>query len=218
MPAKSQSQRKFFYLVKALQEGKVSPKSVGSKISKAASKITPQSVNNFIGSSKLPKDKLEEMVGLIKELIEPMNLETRDSDDMNEDSGFSDERNPIAKTFQQKGNFEEYIQKFSGLEIKPKELESIANYVDSKPTKQDKFSIRYESQDEFANNTITVIKKLREGNDLVFTVFQDNSSQSDVAGGETNTSNDIVVTKSVSFKDEIEGGQVLADLLSKLEI
>lgn len=231
MPAKSEKQRKFFLLVKAVQTGKVSPKKVGNNVSKAASTISNQDVNDFIKNKTVSKEKLKEMADCLHSLrgidvrqdttgtsfsgkgpTEPMNLEEN-----GDNTDPTAERNPIAKTFQQKGNFEQYVDKFSGLEIKPMESESIINYSNGKPTKMDKFSIRYESSDEFSNNTITIIKKLREGNDLVFTAFQINSSSND-DGGQTQGEDDIIVNKSISFKTEIEGGKILADMLAKLEI
>lgn len=279
MPARSEKQRRFFYLVKATQQGKVSPKRVGSKIAKAAKTMSAQDVDDFTHGKDLPAKKLKEIIECLKGLQidprvdlryditgtggagvtpqEPMYLENRDDvqfdtsgkpidphyveedstlppDDLGRKgvavagSNYLDEEgdddstdvnvNPIAKTFKQQGNFEQYIAKFSGLEIKPKEMESITNYTNAKPTKMDKFSVRYEGTDEFSNNTITVIKKLREGNDLVFTVFQTTSQQSPEGGEATPTENEIIVNRSRAFRDEIEGGRILADMLQKLEI
>jgi hypothetical protein len=212
MSAKSKKQRRFFYLVKALQEGKISSKVVGNKINKAANSISTEDVNNFTRGKSVPRKKLEEIIQILKESIEPVYLEN-DVQDTN-----VVERNPVAKTFQQKGNFEQYVDRFSGLELKSKELEAVSNHIKSKPTKMDKFSVRYESTDEFNNNTITVIKKLREGNDLVFTVFQTMSQQAVGPDQQSGTEEEILVNKSVSFRDEINGGNLLSDLLQKLEI
>jgi organic radical activating enzyme len=235
MPSKSEKQKRFFGLIKEVQTGKVSPKKVGSKVVKAARSMNPKSVNDFL-EGKLTKNRLNEIVDYLRDLrydttgtsfsgkgpAEPMNLE--------EEEEISSE-NPVAKTFTQNGNFEQYIQKFSGLELKPKEIESITNYFDkSKPTNQSDFEqqngqgpkkilfVRYESTDDFNNSTIHVIKKLREGNDLVFTAFQKNSSQSDDNTDGNSVENEIEVYKSVTFRDEIEGGEVLANLLRKLEV
>lgn len=228
MPAKSEKQRRFFYLVKAIQQKKASPKQVGSKITKAAKSMSPKDVDDFTHGKNLPKKKLKEIIECIRGLktdprvdlrydttgnnnsspIEPMYLENSDTD-----LNTNQEINPVAKTFKQQGNFEEYIQRFSGLEMKPKEIESIVNYTNSKPTKNDKFYVRYENTDDFGNTTITVIKKLREGNDLVFTTFQTTTSQNN-----EENEKDIIVNKSRSFRDEIEGGKILADILQKLEV
>jgi hypothetical protein len=282
MPAKSELQRRFFYLVKATQQGKVSPKRVGSKIAKAAKTMSAQDVDDFTHGKDLPKEKLKEIINSLKGLdidlgkndlrtsfttandcgghpVEPMYLEYKNNtmkdttgkpidphylqqedstlppdnlgrkgvavpgsnylDEEDNDTNSDTNVNPVAKTFKQQGNFEQYIQKFSGLEIKPKEMESITNYTNAKPTKVDKFSVRYENTDEFSNNTVTVIKKLREGNDLVFTVFQVTSQQAPEGGEEASpTENEIMVNKSRSFRDEVEGGRILADMLQKLEI
>jgi len=226
----SEKQKKFFLLVKAVQKGKVSPKKVENKIKKAAKNMSKKDVNDFIErKGNIPKEKIKEIIEAIGRLknsisqeipnlteivpVKPMYLDEEEQD-------IETERNPIAKTFKQQGNFEEFIQKFSGLEIKPKEFESITNYTTSKPTKMDNYSIRYESSDAFSNNTITVIKKLREGNDLVFTVFQSTQQSSIDVGdkAENSSENAIVVSKSISFRNEIDGGEVLSDVLQKLEI
>lgn len=299
MPAKSEKQRRFFYLVKALQKRKVSSKRVGGKVSKVAKSMSSKDVDDFTYGKNLPKKKLEEVINCLKEInmeppkyrfneqkveffkfaqkvkeskiklseeerntlllclecfkdpmfdlryattaagsnggtpIEPMNLENQDDlrvdttgkpidphylDEEGEDTTMNVDVNPIAKTFKQQGNFDQYVDRFSGLEIKPKEMESITNYTNAKPTKVDRFVIRYEGTDEFNNNTITVVKKLREGNDLVFTIFQSSSQQTPENGEQSETDNEIIVNKSRAFRDDIEGGRILADLLQKLEI
>jgi len=229
----SEMHRKFFILVKGVQRGKISPKRVGSIITEAAKTISSKDVDDFIYKKSITKKKLNETIDHLKNLIDPRTDLRYDITGANSTGGtpvepmyldeegddVTTERNPIAKTFQQKGNFEQYIQRFSGLEIKPKEFESITNYTEAKPTKVDKYSIRYEGTDEFSNSTITVIKKLREGNDLVFTAFQISKSQNTQDAEQQPTEeDDIVVNKSVSFRDEIEGGKILADMIPKLEI
>jgi hypothetical protein len=211
MPAKSNKQRRFFYLVKALQKGKVSPAKVGGNVSKVAQSVSPTAVDDFLKECQTTQT-VKEMISALKECR--TNQRLNETVDVADDSNV----NPIAKRFVQKGKeFEQYIQMFSGLEIKPKEMESINNYSSAKPTKVDKFSIRYESADEFGNSTITVIKKLREGNDLVFTAFESHTAQVDDTQQNAGQS-DVVVSKSRAFKDEINGGRILADLLQKLEI
>jgi hypothetical protein len=215
MPLKPTTRKRFFTLVEAVQTGKVSPKKVGSRISEAAKNLSPKDVSYLKDHKDIPSDKITEVVCILRNINE---LIREDATLMGQNSSDS-ERNPIAKTFNQKGNFEEYIQQFSGLEMKPKELEAVSNHVNSKPTKMDKFFVRYESSDDFSNSTTTVIKKLREGNDLVFTVFQTSTQQ---AGPESNpqpsAGSDIIVNKSVAFRNEIDGGNILADLLQKLEV
>ena len=198
-------------MAKCLREGKV-------VLSKKDKKLFIRCIKELIECDPVPNSFRQVDQGLGIGGDGPMATMEADVDG----SSFEEE-NPVAKTFKQQGNFEEYIGGFTGLEIKPKEAESITNYTNAKPTKVDQYSIRYENSDDFSNNTITVIKKLREGNDLVFTAFQSSTQQS---GGtvaepqkpEETGENEIIVSKSRSFKDDIEGGKILADLLQKLEI
>ena len=69
MPAKSERQRRFFYLVKATQQGKVSPKRVGSKIAKAARSMSAQDVDDFTHGKDLPKKKLKEIINNLNRFI-----------------------------------------------------------------------------------------------------------------------------------------------------
>jgi hypothetical protein len=216
MPALNNKNIKYFRMAKCIREGKVSlPKKDLQLFVRCIKELTDP---RFQGLADPIADLRYDISGTgaassEKGPIEPMYL-----DEEGEDTNTEVDTNPTAKTFQQKGNFEQYIQKFSGLEFKPKELESVANYVSTKPTKQDKFSIRYEKSDNFNNNTITVIKKLREDNNLVFTAFQVSSPQSTGNTEQKPAEDNIMVNKSVSFRDEIEGGKILADLLQKLKI
>lgn len=224
MPAKSELQRKFFILVKATQQGKVSPKKVGSKVAKAAKSMSKQDVDDFTKGKNLPKKKLQEIINGLNDLrydttgasMEPMYLDEDEQVDTNQ--------NPIAKTFEQKGNIQQYSDRFWGLELKPKELDAITNYSKSKPTNeivpnQKTLFIKYESTDDFGNSTVTIIKKLREGTDLVFTAFQTTKPQQSPEDKEpTNEGDTVIVNKSKPFRDEIEGGNILSKMLEKLEV
>lgn len=245
MPAKSEKQRRFFYLVKAVQKGKASPKRVGSKVAKAASSMSSQDVDDFTHGKNLPKKKLDEIIECLKSLkgdemglrgditgtsdvsgkgpIEPMHLEEEE-----EDTG--EEQNPIAKTFTQQGNFQQYLGGFDGLPFSPKEAEAIYLYKTRPvtPTKSDELSrtpikfVKYEKTDDF-NSTTTIVLKQRQGNDLVFTAFQ-LSKQTHEAPAEPGKpaekpeGDNIIVNRSKSFRDDIEGGQILANMLEKLGI
>jgi hypothetical protein len=214
MPSLSQRQKRFFSLVKGVQQGKISPKKVGSKVTKAANSMSAKSVNDFmVIKKKRTKEEIEEVLSVLRELKKTI---TEDAD------ATAVDKNPIAKTFTQKGDFEQYVNRFQGLEIKPKEFEAVTNYQKTKPTTFDKFSIRYENTDDFNNSTTTVIKKLREGNKLVFTAFQINKASEETDGNkkpeEAQNQPDIVIKKSISFNDEIEGGNILGDMLQKLEV
>ncbi len=89
------------------------------------------------------------------------------------------ERNVVAKTFDTHSDFDSYVNQRRGLEMTPKEQQSIIGYQKAKPTQQDKFFAKYEKTDSFGNNTTTVIKKLREGNQFCWTAFTKNETAED---------------------------------------
>jgi hypothetical protein len=89
----------------------------------------------------------------------------------------SHERNVIAKTFTDTGEFDPYVNKNRGIQFTSKELDSIANFKEvMSPTAEDQFMVRYENTDDFGNNTTTVIKKFREGTQFVFVSFTKNDN------------------------------------------
>jgi hypothetical protein len=92
----------------------------------------------------------------------------------------STERDVIAKTFIDNGDFDTYVNKNRGIQFSPKELDTISNFKKVvAPTSMDKFFVRFETTDDFGNNTTTVVKKFRQGNQFVFSSFtkNDNSIQ-----------------------------------------
>lgn len=81
----------------------------------------------------------------------------------------------ISKTFDTKGDFDSYVNQRRGIEMTPKEQQSILGYR-TKPTQQDKFFIKYEVTDDFGNNNTTIVKKLKEGNQFCWTAFTKHES------------------------------------------
>jgi len=227
MPAKSKKQRRFFGLVHAVQKGETKPSQVSRSVRKVAKKMNPKSVTDFAASSEkdLPLKLKMEILSVLKEFQEPMMLQ-------------EGQTNPIAKEFTKTGIYDQYIQKFVGLPFSQKELESINNYTDVKPSKIDKNQVRYESSDQFNNNTTTVIKKLREGSQFAYTSFTKYSqtqkeqepeqpAQPGQPGQEgqppTVTPSgpqpeDIIVAKSIAFTDDISGSKILSDFIRKLDL
>lgn len=210
MPSVSKSQQKFFSLIRGVQTGKVSPKSVSDKVRKAAKSISSKDASDFASTplKGLPKKVKESVLSVLKEIIEPMRLENTEPDK---------QTNPIAKSFTQKGKFDDYIKKFNGIDLLPKELDAVNTYTEVKPIKIDKKEIRYETTDNFNNNKITVIKKLKENVLYVFTAFQKNNKTEGQEDTETSME-DIIISKSNTFKTDIEGGKILIDFLNKLDI
>ena len=111
------------------------------------------------------KKKLLHALRLYKEIQEPMMLE-------DDDTTGGEERNVIAKTFDTKADFDSYVNQRRGIEITSQEQQSILNYREAKPTKLDRFFVKFETTDDFGNNSTTIIKKLREGSQLCWTAFQ----------------------------------------------
>jgi hypothetical protein len=171
MPAKSQKQRRFFGLVRAVQKGEKKPAEVSRSLRKAAKKISPKSAEDFASTKEkgLPLKLKMEMLGLLKEFQEPMMLQ-------------EGQTNPIAKEFTAQGDYDQYVDKFVGQPLSMKELESVNNYseVKVKPlqktlppgsTNKEEEAVReivYETSDQFNNNTTTTIKKLREGSAMQY--------------------------------------------------
>jgi hypothetical protein len=225
----SDKQKKISLLVEAIYKKKVSPKTAVTVIKK----------------QHLSREKLEEIIGCLKSLksdelgirgditgnsstggspIEPMYLDEEEDDTQAQ-------QNPITNTFTQTGKkFEEYIGEFDGLPFSPKEADAIYLHQTEPitPTKEDQAKktpirfVKYQKSDDF-NSTTTIILKQRQGNDLIFTAFQLNKPAQeapvDTAKPEEKPEGDnIQVSKSKSFRDEIEGGKVLADMLEKLNV
>lgn len=57
MPAKSESQRRFFGLVRGVQKGQVSKKKVGKKVARAAETMSVKSVRDFAKGRAKDKPK-----------------------------------------------------------------------------------------------------------------------------------------------------------------
>lgn len=223
MPAKSKSQRRFFGLVRAVQKGEKPPASVSRDIRKLARKMDPKSVEDFAASSEknLPLKKKLEMVSLLKEFQEPMMLQ-------------EGQTNPVAKEFTKSAVYDQYVQRFVGLPFSQREMESINNYTEVKPSKVDSNQVKYESSDQFNNNTSTIIKKLREGSQFSYTAFtkytrnKPEESEPDSAPESPEKQNvvtptgpqpeDVIVAKSVSFTEDSDGSKILADFLRKLDL
>jgi len=187
------------------------------------------------------KKKLLRALRLYKELQEPMWV--------SEDAMDKPERSVVAKTFDTKADFDSYVNQRRGIEMTPKEQQSILNYSEAKPTQRDKFFVKYETTDDFGNNDTTVIKKLKEGNQFCWTAFSKHETaeeegkpegaeepalaevaptpstpsnvppQDDMSGEDEMTVDDpIRITKTITFVDDNEGANVLADFLQKLEL
>jgi len=147
------------------------------------------------------------------------------------------ERKVISNQFKLSDDFEGYVNKFKGIQLTDKEAVAFDGYKSARPTNKDKFSIRYETSDGFGNNSTYVIKKLKDTasqGSFTFTAFAKHNSDEDTSSGETDLSSpanpndsksnempkkdEIIVTKTISFKDDNESSNILADFLNELDI
>ena len=216
MPATSEKQRKFFELVRAVQKGERSPDTVSSHVRKVAKSISQQDASDFAKGVAEESSK-RKVLAFLKEIKNPQSLN-------------EEEVNPISKQFTVKDDYEKYIKRYIGQPFANKELEAINNFKEQKPNKLTRIDVRYETADEFNNNTTTVIKKMRDSGEFSFNAFtKHKKSQTDdetdipVSDDEqndeqNNDQEDIIVTKSTLFKDEIEGGNILSEFLKKLDL
>jgi len=238
MPSKSEKQRRFFGLVRAIQKGDKSSSSASPAARKVAGSISAKDAGDFASSVadiKVKKAVLE----ILKDIHEPMYLDEEK------------ETNPVAKMFTVKDDFEKYAKRYVGQPLSQKELEAIDNFKEAKPTKIERIEIHYENTDEFQNQTTTILKKMKDSGQFCFTAFTkhtkiepepepedtiDNAGETPPAGappeGEglppmkevqdpvpmEEPKEDIIITKSTLFKDEISGAAILAEFLKKLDI
>ena len=156
--------------------------------------------------------------------------------------------NIISKKFNTNADFDSYVAQHRGLQILPKEKQTVINYKNATPIEFTDFYIKYESTDDFSNNNTTVVKKLKEGNQYCWTAFSKNqasdnnikeadepSSQPPVnTDGEEKSQdngqeqpeqpepeepeNTIQIIKSIPFVDEMTGSKILSEFLIKLDI
>lgn len=172
------------------------------------------------------------------------------------------ERNVIAKTFTINGDFNQYVNRNRGVQFTSKEMDSISNFKSNvTPTFQDKFSIKFETTDDFGNNTTCIIKKHLQGNQFVFTAYTSHDkarpepkpeskpiqkptlpstkkisppvkgtsplstskptnkpTPSSPLKEENNMNNQIEVTKTITFQNDNQGADILADFLRKIDL
>jgi hypothetical protein len=236
MPAHSEKQRRFFQAVK---RAKKDPTYGNKSVRKVADSMTDKDIDDFASSIAELKMK-KTLLGILKDSREPDYLHEVWIDS-------ESKINPIAKQFHVKDHFEQYIKKYIGQPISPKEMEAINTFKDVKPSRVERTEIWYENTDEFKNSTTTVIRKMKDGLQFSFNAFQKHTSSqpepeqqigqemppgTDQSSTEPNTTpeptepdlsteeekDDIIVSKSPLFKDEIEGGAILVEFLKKLEL
>ena len=221
-------------------------------------KLTEDQKRKILYSLKTMKEEYTGNVGGETDIANADNLVAEDEFT----AATKPEPNVISKTFDTEADYDSYLNQHRGIEIISKEFQSVQNYREAKPTKIDRFQIRYETTDDFGNNDTTVIKKLKEGDrQFCWTAFSKHESaeeegkpsEPDKGGSENDkeelpdlkeaapipptpsitskssnqpekpddnvtVGDEIRITKSITFTDETQGANTLADFLMKLEI
>lgn len=230
MPSTSERQRRFFGLVRAVQKGEKPEGEVSPEVRKVAKTVSPKDAGDFASSVAELKNK-KAMIEILKDIREPMYLEET-------------ETNPVAKTFNVKDDFEKYVKRYVGQPFSPKEVEALNSFKEAKPTKIERIEIRFENTDEFQNTTTTIVKKMKDSGQFSFNAFTkhtkvepepepeqpesleptDANAPPEIPMKEVDAtpmeepSDDIIVTKSILFKDEIKGAALLVEFLKKLDL
>ena len=188
--------------------------------------MNPTQKKKLLGTLKLIREEYTGNLGGETDITNADNLTTNEG---------NEGENVIAKTFDTKSDFDSYVNQHRGIEMTAKEQQAVLGYKKSKPTQQDKFFVKYENADTFSNNSTTIIKKLKEGNQFCWTAFAtyENAEEKGEELSEANppqvmpsvkndaevTADDpIRITKSITFTDDTNGANILSKFLMKLDI
>ena len=225
MPSSSENQRKFMWVVHGIQKGKVSPGNAGDKAAKAARTMNPSDVKDFLmqecGLKECGKDAKVRLLKALKEVSgggpsEPMNLEAYEEEP---------KRNVISSTKTLHGDYDKTLTMYRGIQFTPKEAQAIQNFTDAKPTKLDRFFVKYDKADDFGNNTDITVKKLQEGGKFIYVAFvksrsgEEEMPEEPAAGPEGGApppqepnEEEIKIIKSTPIDDQ-EGSEILTNFL-----
>jgi hypothetical protein len=200
------------WLVHGLQKGKVSPGKVGGKAKKAAATMDPEDVKDFLmqecGLKECGMDAKVRILKALKELVGPM-------EPMRLESNYDTEQNVIASTRTLRGDYDQTLKMYRGIQFTLKEIQAIKNFTSAKPTKIDKFLVRYDKADDFGNNIDMTVKKLQEGGKFLYVAFIRNRSGEEPESEEPAQAvqeDEIKLIKSVPIDDQ-EGSEILTNFL-----
>jgi len=276
MTKQSLKRQQFFKEVLAVQNGE---KSSSPYVTKIANFIGRESAQHFANASseKIDLKEKKAIVATLKDIVEPMYLDENEETDTTMD--------PVSTSFHKKEVWAKYVRMYVGQPLSPKEVESLGNFKEKKPTKIARTEIWYNTTDSFGSSHTSVIKKMKDSGEFSFVAFQkqervepekeEEPGAEDMGGappdlgglpmggepplggttpmapmGEQSVSpqtpptddtsstttstgtvpspeekekqekekDDIIVTKSILFKDEIKGAAILVEFLKKLNL
>ncbi len=268
MPSKTPKQQEFFKKVVSVQKGGPSPSPYVTKVAGSISKEDAEHFANAL-AEKVDLRTKKAIVAVLKDIREPMYL--------NEEGEEQDTIDAVASTFHKKEEWAKYVRMYVGQPLSPKEIESLGNFKDKKPTKIARTEIWYNTSDSFGISRTTVVKKMKDSGQFSFVAFQkqeraepeaqkqpdtgglgglpaDLGMPSSVGAGpapmgttmapiaeasppptstpqdaptspspeqkqkEEEEKDDIIVTKSILFNDDIKGAAILVEFLKKLNL
>lgn len=138
-----------------------------SKLKKNKKSLTTEQKQRVLKALRSLKEEYTSNIGGETDITNADNLQVNEDEFTNGAS----ERNVVAKTFDTKADFESYVNQRRGIEMTQKEQQAILGWKNAKPTQQDRFFVKYETTDDFGNNDTTIIKKLKDGSQFVWTAF-----------------------------------------------
>ena len=163
MPKKSLKRQQFFKEVLAVQNG---GKSLSPHVNKAANQINPEHAKHYANSmsDKVDLRDKKAIVAMLKDIVEPMYLNEED-----EEQNMMD---VVSTTFHKKEIWSKYVRMYVGQPLSPKEIESLGNFKEKKPTKIARTEIWYNTTDSFGSSHTSVIKKMKDSGQFSFIAFQ----------------------------------------------
>jgi hypothetical protein len=184
MPATSTKQTNTARLAGAVKAGNFPVSKAGPSVKNMA-KMSMDKLKHFMykeGLSIEEKKKLLYGLKLVRQKLAKENAMTLSPQEpmyLDEEVP-NKERNVVAQTWTEEGDFDAHINKneLRGVEFAPQEQDAIQNYKKfSSPSLITSYMVRYESTDDFGNNTSTAVKKYMQGQgQWVFVAFAKHSS------------------------------------------
>ena len=238
MPARSEKQRRFFQAVKGAKHNPNAPE----HLKKVAGSMRDKDIDDFIKCESDLKIK-KAMLSVLKDVVEPMYLNEGD-----EGLTGATSVEPVSTTFNLKDVWATYIKRYVGQPFSPKEIEALGNFKEKQPTTTARTEIWFKTSDDFGISKTCVIKKMKDSGQFSYSAFQKQekimpddqkaaeqqpkqepqqpeSPMGDVQPTppsqqpkDESDKEDIIVTKSILFKDDIKGAGILVSFLKKLDL
>lgn len=183
MPSSTQRQANTAKLAIAVQAGEFPKSKAGPSVKQMANSMSREKLQHFTKvKERMTEAQKQRLLTVLRTLKEEYTgnvggeTDIRNADNMMvaEDEFTAREKpeaNVIAQTYDTEADFDSYVRIRRGIEMTPKELEAIANFTETRPVKQDRFSVEFRTTDDFGNNDRTIIKKLLQDGKPTWVAF-----------------------------------------------